>query len=97
MTEHIGRKALNAVRISSDSTPTTIITASKDDGLAAAISFDVEQIDGRSERRITASFFWDDAIRFAEALLIIVSDAKEADQERHAAALRAIAEESEDE
>lgn len=97
MAERLGRKALNAVRISSDSTPHAIITASKDDGLAAAISFEMEQIDGSSARRITASFFWDDVLRFAEALMIIVKDAQEADQARTAAALRAIAEEADDE
>jgi len=91
------RRALNAVRMYSDTTPTTIITACRDDGVAAAISIEIEQIDGRAERRMAASFFWDEAARFAEALLIIVKDAKERDQERAAAALDALAEEDCDE
>ena len=77
----LGRRALNAVRIVSDSTPTTILTASADSGLVAAIMLEMECVAGDG-RRLTAAFFWDDARRFAEALLVIVHDAEERDRER---------------
>lgn len=79
----LGRRALNAVRIVSDTSPLTMLTASRDNGVAAAISIEMETFNpktGDRDRIIAASFFWDDVERLAEALLMIVHDAKEKDR-----------------
>lgn len=85
MDNGLGRRALNCVRIVSDTHPTTLLTASRDNGVAAAISIEMEWFDHATGKRAgatAASFFWDDVIQFAEALLVIVSDAKEQDEKR---------------
>jgi len=85
MDNGMGRRALNCVRLVSDTTPLTLLTASRDNGVAAAIVVEMEWFDPKTGNRAgitAASFFWDDMVRFAEALLVIVSDAKEDDQKR---------------
>ena len=82
------RTALNAVRIVSDTHPTTLLTASADNGVAAAIQIEMDVLDAKTgvPTRTAASFFWDDAQQFAEALLVIVNDAREASAARAAGA-----------
>ena len=85
MDNGMGRRALNCVRIVSDTQPTTLLTASQDNGVAAAISIEMEWFDNKTGNRAgvtAASFFWDDVVRFAEALLVIVSDAKDVNRKR---------------